>query len=74
MTIKWSFSYNFFVKLSLCNAIQANKKNTCVSGSPTDPKNSGPTLNFFFPKKKSDFSYHKFARKLTKKWINQSKI
>ena len=41
------------------------KKNTCVSGSRTDHKNSGLTLNFFF-KKKSDFSYHKFARKLTK--------
>ena len=45
---------------------KANKKNTCVSGSPTDPKNSGPTLNFFFFKKIFDFSYHKFARKLTK--------
>ena len=37
-------------------------KNTCVSGSPTDPINSGPD----FSPKKSDFSYHKFARKLTK--------
>ena len=24
------------------------KKNSCVSGSPTDPKISGPTLDFFF--------------------------
>ena len=30
--------------------VKANKKNICVSGSPTDPKNSGPTLNFFSQK------------------------
>ena len=31
---------------------EAKKKNSCVSGSPTDPKISGPTLDFFFSKKK----------------------
>ena len=31
---------------------EAKKKNSCVSGSLTDPKNSGPTLHFFFFKKK----------------------
>ena len=31
---------------------KAKKKNSCVSGSPTDPKISGPTLDFFFSKKK----------------------
>ena len=31
---------------------KAKKKNSCVSGSPTDPKISGPTLYFFFQKKK----------------------
>ena len=45
----------------------ANNKNTCVSGSPTDPKSSGPTLNFnFFFFKNPIFLYHKFDRKLTK--------
>ena len=31
---------------------KAKKKNSCVSGSPTDPKISWPTLDFFFSKKK----------------------
>ena len=34
-------------------SVKAKKKNSCVSGSPTDPKISGPTLDFFFQKKKN---------------------
>ena len=36
------------------------KKNSCVSGSPTDPKISGPTLDFFFFKKKKSFFFFGF--------------
>ena len=28
--------------------VKAKKKNSCVSGSPTDPVVLAPTINFFF--------------------------
>ena len=31
---------------------KAKKKNTCVSGSPTDPVVLAPTVNFFFSSRK----------------------
>ena len=46
------------------------KKNSCVSGSPTDPKISGPALDFFSKKKKKKkkFKFHSVTTHTHKLW------